>query len=67
MTIDFTVNLNSILLLMANIIGGLVIADIKDLKSFIRATRKKLDEHTENFSMHGLVRPSHSAPRIPTI
>ena len=31
--------------------------DQRDIHDFIKSTRKKLDEHVENFDMHGLVRP----------
>ncbi len=46
--------INTILLAAINLIGVLLLIQYNELKTFIKETRKKLDDHVENISMHGL-------------
>lgn len=51
--------LNTGLLIMVNIIGGLILGKINEIKTYGEKTREKLDHHVENFEMH-LVGPNKS-------
>lgn len=46
--------LNTWLLVGANVIGSMVLLQFIDLKEFVRETRRKLDRHLENHSLHNI-------------
>ena len=52
--------LNTILLILLNIIAGLVLAKMTGLETHLKETRQKLDHHVEDFGIHGLSRPGQS-------
>ncbi len=54
-------DLNTVLILLANIIAGLVLAQITDLKRQLIETHVKLDRHVENYELHGLTHPKSAA------
>ena len=43
---------NTVLLICMNIIGALVFFQVQDFKLFLRETRKKIDDHVEDKSVH---------------
>lgn len=43
---------DTILLILCNVMGILVWSQVQDFKSFLRDTRKKLDNHVENYELH---------------
>lgn len=43
---------NTLLLIACNSLIGILMAQFQDLKKEIRDTRKKLDDHVENFNIH---------------
>jgi len=49
--------LNTALLILANILVGILLAEFVGLKRDVKEVREKLHEHIEDYSLHGLSRP----------
>jgi hypothetical protein len=53
--------INTALLILSNVLVGILLAEFYGLRKNVKENRDKLDEHVQNFELHGLSRASGKA------